>query len=190
MPRLVIATFLRMPGRAMESFENPTLPDLLYVFLTRQRILKKSLAIISRKCFLIGQEPRLHHLNHQMSLVISDTRGALPLVALACAEMMPRRRSDGSLGIYQQNHIVSGVLSNGRTKVLVGLLTTPRCYDLKRPWPNNLLQKCCKGLATVAFCTSLEATLNINTNPHQRFPPISPVRQSWPNRYRSSHSDS
>jgi len=97
----VISPPLRLPGRVMESLENPNLLDLLNILLTRQRISKKSLPVICRKYFLIGQEPGLHHLNHQVSLLVEDTRWALPVVAPARVEMPPHGSSDGRLRFYE-----------------------------------------------------------------------------------------
>jgi hypothetical protein len=82
-PGFVVRAFLRVLRRVTQTFENRLLVEPFDIFLTGQRISKKSLFIVRRQRILVGQKPSLHYLNHQMSLIITGVVGSLPIIALA-----------------------------------------------------------------------------------------------------------
>ena len=61
---------------------NVLLRNLLHVRIRRKRLPPKTLPEVSLQSVLVSEEPRLHDLHHQMTLVISRALGPTPSVAL------------------------------------------------------------------------------------------------------------
>ena len=84
-PGFVVRAFLSILGRVAQTFENSPLIKFFDIFLTGQRVPEETLPIEDRQRILVCQEPSLHYLYHQVSLLIGSTLGALPIIALALA---------------------------------------------------------------------------------------------------------
>ena len=97
----VVGAFLRIPGRVAEACENSPLFEAFDILLTRQRVSEETLPIEGRQRILVGQEPSLHHLYHEMSLLVSSTFGAWPIITLALAQVLPWCFRNRRLRIYE-----------------------------------------------------------------------------------------
>ena len=115
-----------------------------------------------------------------MGLVFVGPDWTAPLVTFSGAKVLPSSYSDSLFGINQKDYEIMLVSFYGQTEVLESGRTVSGGYDREGGWRDDLLKEHSKRLATLAFRTALAAALDINPQAHQRFPPISPVRQSCP----------
>jgi hypothetical protein len=107
MPDLVILALLRPASRRFECGDQILLADLFNVRPAKYGSQNESLTVISLHTLRIGYQPRLHHWNHKVAMIIGRSCRPTPLVAPL--EMSPWgiRFGNGVFSVYEED--VEGV---------------------------------------------------------------------------------
>ncbi len=118
-----------------------------------------------------------------MCLVVNSTCRTLPPITRI--EMSPRAgRNDTALGIHQENNEVTRMLAHGLAKVIKCLKTAAAGNHAKSVfWEPEFLEEFLKPAAASGGIIGMfvvTGALDVDTDTHQRFPPISPFRQRRP----------
>lgn len=175
MRSLVVPALLGTPRGIPQTSHDISFGHLLDLRIGRQGIPPEPLfVVIACQRLDISKKPRLHALNHQMCFVIRCAPRFAP--AVNAFQMLPASMSrvHRFFRINQQHGITGARVSECNTEVLEGSFpASARNHPGAEARRRDLLEEEPKPLSALRESPALMASsLHVDTDAHQRFPPI------------------
>lgn len=170
-------------GCPIKRFEDRRLGNRFQLRPVSDRVLPERCAETASQGITIGEEPRLHDLDHQKGLIVARARGPRPTVA--GVQVLPDRGSRGNwtLAVDQQQQSCAGTAARQSSSETAEGLFAPAAPHDPHPAQARGFEEAAPALAEpYTKRSTVTAALYVQRDPHQRFPPSSPEVQRSPRR--------